>query len=430
MRKILELENYTSPQDSDVLPIVDTTNTTTKKISISLLKTVFKSHGQNTDTNLGTVGTKTSPVDNDKVLYRNSASSDALVTSTWSQIKSFFKTYFDTLYSAITHNHDSLYSAINHNHDSSYAPLTHASRHAVGGSDSVFPADPNANKYLKWNDSTGQLEWADVTVANADTVDGYHAGNSNGQVAVSNGVVCANLNADKLDSFHASQTPTANTIPVSGSDGKLDAGWLPSASGAGNFNQVEYTSSGSWTVPSGVSKIMVFAIAGGGGGAGAGQNPYNGGAGGTTSVVGSVSGTLVSLSGGIGGVVEGTAGTSYSGVAGVHTIESVNFTDQSVIYRSGFGSGSPFGGGGRSSSNASGESGNGYGSGGSGASAGSAAGGGGGSGQCVLGKVYSVSSGETLTITVGAGGGGGIGGSGGYTGGAGAQGFVRIVYLA
>lgn len=56
------------------------------------------SHTQNTDTGLGTLGTKNPPIDADKVIYRNSASSDALVTSTWAQIKAFLKTYFDTLY--------------------------------------------------------------------------------------------------------------------------------------------------------------------------------------------------------------------------------------------------------------------------------------------------------------------------------------------
>jgi len=35
------------------------------------------------------------------------------------------------------------------------------------------------------------------------------------------------LDADMLESFHASQTPAANTIPVAKSDGKLDEGWLP-----------------------------------------------------------------------------------------------------------------------------------------------------------------------------------------------------------
>jgi hypothetical protein len=37
---------------------------------------------------------------------------------------------------------------------------------------------------------------------NADKVDGYHAGNSSGQVALSNGTTCSNLNADKVDGIH------------------------------------------------------------------------------------------------------------------------------------------------------------------------------------------------------------------------------------
>lgn len=62
---------------------------------------VSASHTQGTDVALGAVGTKNPPIDADKVLYRNSASSDAIVTSTWTQVKAFLKTYLDTLYSAV-----------------------------------------------------------------------------------------------------------------------------------------------------------------------------------------------------------------------------------------------------------------------------------------------------------------------------------------
>jgi hypothetical protein len=237
--------------------------------------------------------------------------------------------------------------------------------------------------------------------------------------------------ADRVGGFPASQTSQANTIPVAGSTGKLDAGWLPAV---GNLNMVEFTSSTTWNVPSGVTKIMVFAIAGGGGGGGAGPYGGGGGTGGTTSIVGSNSGTLVSLSGGGGGGANAGfgsgAGVSYSGVAG----GVLRYYDGTSLHvASGFGAGSPFGGGGRSigDTSARGEDGNGYGSGGSGGCySGAYCGGGGGSGQCVLGAVYSVSSGETLTITIGAGGNGGGGGSGGYAGGNGKPGFVRIIYFA
>ena len=52
---------------------------------------------------------------------------------------------------------------------STYAPITHASTHAVGGADTVFPADPDADKYLKWNDTAGAIEWADAGAGGTPT---------------------------------------------------------------------------------------------------------------------------------------------------------------------------------------------------------------------------------------------------------------------
>ena len=75
------------------------------KADTDIADAITKKHTEGDDQALGTLGTKASPVDADKVIHRNSASSDALVTSTWTQIKAFFKTYFDSLYSAITHSH-------------------------------------------------------------------------------------------------------------------------------------------------------------------------------------------------------------------------------------------------------------------------------------------------------------------------------------
>jgi len=60
-------------------------------------------HTQGTDIALGAVAAKNPPIDADKALYRDSTVTDALVTSTWTQIKAFLKTYFDSLYSAISH---------------------------------------------------------------------------------------------------------------------------------------------------------------------------------------------------------------------------------------------------------------------------------------------------------------------------------------
>ena len=55
---------------------------------------------------------------------------------------------------------------------------THASEHAVAATDTIFPADPNADKYLMWDDNPGILTWADAggTVAYDDIADPDAAG--------------------------------------------------------------------------------------------------------------------------------------------------------------------------------------------------------------------------------------------------------------
>jgi hypothetical protein len=192
---------------------------------------------------------------------------------------------------------------------------------------------------------------------------------------------------------------------------------------------VEFTTSGTWVVPDGVTKIIVFAIAGGGGGGGSctltGGNGNTGGNGGSTVVSGSDSGTLFSLTGGDGG--KGgridSSGNKYNGSAGARwlNIPAVLTNGRSSV----------FGLGGISSDNARGADASGYGAGGGGSMKSAyASGGGGGDGQPLIGGVFSVVSGETLSITIGAGGSGGGGaGSSSYSGGNGSPGFVKIFYL-
>jgi len=40
---------------------------------------------------------------------------------------------------------------------------THAAEHAVAAADTVFPADPGADRYLMWDDDPGALAWAEVS---------------------------------------------------------------------------------------------------------------------------------------------------------------------------------------------------------------------------------------------------------------------------
>ena len=82
---------------SDGTKLAPATNTDADVSSAVSLK-----HTQGTDIALGAVGTKDPPIDADKAIYRDSTASDALVTSTWTQVKAFLKTYFDTLYVAVT----------------------------------------------------------------------------------------------------------------------------------------------------------------------------------------------------------------------------------------------------------------------------------------------------------------------------------------
>ncbi|HLA29325.1 MAG TPA: hypothetical protein VJZ49_15670 [Syntrophales bacterium] len=51
-------------------------------------------------TGQSSMAAKNPPIDADLAVYRDSAASDALVTSTWTQVKAFLKTYFDSIYDA------------------------------------------------------------------------------------------------------------------------------------------------------------------------------------------------------------------------------------------------------------------------------------------------------------------------------------------
>jgi hypothetical protein len=61
---------------------------------------------------MNTLTTKNPPIDADKVVYRDSTASDVLVTSTWTQVKAFLKTYFDTLYGGLGLAHTRQHSII------------------------------------------------------------------------------------------------------------------------------------------------------------------------------------------------------------------------------------------------------------------------------------------------------------------------------
>jgi len=93
MPKITDLPQYTNPQDNDVKVIVDVGNNVTKKI-------------------------------------------------TWASIKNALKSFFDTIYSAINHNHAGVYQEKNSNLDT-YSTKTPPSGDVVGTTDAQTISNKN-----------------------------------------------------------------------------------------------------------------------------------------------------------------------------------------------------------------------------------------------------------------------------------------------
>ncbi len=100
----------------------------------------------------------------------------------------------------------------------------------------------------------GVTAWNDLAYG-IDTAkfNGYTAGNASGQVPVSNGTVCTNLNADKVDGYDATQTPTANYCSVAKADGFLDDGWHNES-----IRAYKYTWSVDVTIPAGKCLSIVL----------------------------------------------------------------------------------------------------------------------------------------------------------------------------
>jgi hypothetical protein len=170
MPKISELSDYTNPLPDDVLPIVDVSARVTKKVTQrDLIKNALNRANH--------IGTQTP----DTISPQGDGSNlDA-----------------DKL-----DGQDGSYYLDRANHTGTQAPSTISPQ----GSGSGLDADM-VDSYHAGN-SSGQVAVSNGDVCtdlNADMIDGYHAGNGSGQVAVSNGNVCTNLNADMVDGLHASE---------------------------------------------------------------------------------------------------------------------------------------------------------------------------------------------------------------------------------
>ena len=108
------------------------------------------------------------------------------------------------------------------------AAQDHESQHAVSGAETVFPADPNADRYLMWDDVPGELVWdaggggsvdtSGTPVANdfarftdADTIEGRDYGEVRGDLGL---VIGTNIQAwdTELDDIAALSDADSNVI--------------------------------------------------------------------------------------------------------------------------------------------------------------------------------------------------------------------------
>jgi hypothetical protein len=244
----------------------------------------------------------------------------------------------------------------------------------------------------------------------------------------------------KTNASEAMRIGTSGQIGLSGanygtsgqvltSGGSSAAPTWADAGGSGGLLSVQtFTSSGTYTIPSGATAVKVYTTGGGGGGGGYGGTPGGqGGTGGTSSVAsGTESITTVSATGGAG--AQGGGSSQSGGAGGTGSNGDINIRGQgggggSQDDTGGIGGGSFFGGGNRGQRSSSPNN-VGFGGGGPGFFQSNNNGGGGGGGGTAIKFITGVTAGNTLTVTIGA---GGTAGDGEYgDGGAGAAGVVYI----
>lgn len=127
--------------------------------------------------------------------------------------------------------------------------MDHSSLHGVGGADTVFPTDPDADKYLMWDDDLGELSWedgggiGDMDKATYDTdEDGdidTAAGGTEWDSSAATGVVYITAGA-----WGTRNTGISNTYIIIVDDADAALGDIPyfTANGLAGYNESEFKS--------------------------------------------------------------------------------------------------------------------------------------------------------------------------------------------
>jgi hypothetical protein len=105
------------------------------------------------------------------------------------------------------------------------------------------PIDTYAGKI--WVSDTQPAEFYDGTTwqpFNAGLLNGYAVGSATGQIPLNNGTLNITLNADMVDGFHASTTPTPNMLLPLNANAQFPISVLPPGIGNGYANPINLTS--------------------------------------------------------------------------------------------------------------------------------------------------------------------------------------------
>ena len=174
--------------NGDITDQTDLQEALNLKVNTADIGTVATSNSYNDLDDLPTIPTLTSQLTNDSGYLTSFTETDPV-----------FGTWLSTtppLYPGGWYDADQNTIALSgFNDDLDYADGTHASQHAVSGADTIFPADPDADKYLMWDNDPGVLVWADVPASGATT-----ALDNLASVAINTSLISDTDNTDDLGS--------------------------------------------------------------------------------------------------------------------------------------------------------------------------------------------------------------------------------------
>jgi len=167
----------------------------------------------------------------------------------------------------------------------------------------TLPTADGTNGQVLQTNGSGALAFANIAVANGGTGATTLTANA---VLIGNGTSAISSVAPGT---------TGNILTSNGT------AWTSAAAPTGGFsNVVVFTSSGSWSVPAGVTKCKVTVTGGGGGVVGRSNNSASGAAGGTAIKIVSLSGGSATITVGAAGSTSGTNGGDSSFVYSATTV--------------------------------------------------------------------------------------------------------------